>query len=124
MPRDSPKSYRDLDVWQRSMELVESVYNLCKSLPVEERFGLISQMQRAAVSIPSNLAEGYGRGGKDYRRFVLIARGSLMEVETQLELTVRLGMIERDAVKDPWRFAQDVGKMLNRLSASLHTANS
>ncbi|MCA9241270.1 MAG: four helix bundle protein [Planctomycetales bacterium] len=122
MQRPTPRNYRELDVWQRSMELVESVYKVSKLLPGEERFGLTSQMQRAAVSIPSNIAEGYGRGGKDYRRFVLISRGSLMEVETQLELSVRLGFIERDAVRVPWRLAQDVGKMLNRPSASLLTS--
>jgi four helix bundle protein len=79
-------------------------------MPDNERFGLTSQMQRAAVSVPSNIAEGYGRGGGDYRRFVLIARGSLMELGTQLELAVRLDLAKRDQVAAAWPLAQDVGR--------------
>lgn len=113
------KGYRALDVWQKSMDLVEGVYLLTKALPDTERYGLTSQLQRAAVSIPSNLAEGYGRGGKDYRRFVLISRGSLMEVETQLEIAVRLGYFDKESLRVSWALAQDVGMMLNRLASSL-----
>jgi four helix bundle protein len=69
-----PIGYRDLDVWQNAMKLVEAVYCIGRDMPDKERFGLTSQMQRAAVSVPSNIAEGHGRGGGDYRRFVLIAR--------------------------------------------------
>lgn len=110
--------YRDLDVWQKAMKLVEAVYHVGRDMPDNERYGLISQMQRAAVSVPSNIAEGYGRGG-DYRRFVLIARGSLMELETQLELSVRLGLAPRDQVAAAWPLTQDVGRMLTRLAAAL-----
>lgn len=112
-------SYRDLDVWNRAMELVESVYRITRELPDNERFGLISQMQRSAVSIPSNIAEGYGRGGGDYRRHVLIAKGSLMELETQLELCVRLELIKREQVVPCWKISQSVGKMLTKLAISL-----
>ncbi|HCS54802.1 four helix bundle protein [Rubinisphaera sp.] len=112
-------SYRDLDVWNRSMELVEMVYLISKELPDTERFGLITQMQRAAVSIPSNIAEGYGRGGGNYRSHVLIAKGSLMELETQLELCVRLQLIKKDRVLDCWKASQDVGRMLTKLSLAL-----
>ncbi|MCA9241289.1 MAG: four helix bundle protein [Planctomycetales bacterium] len=101
------------------MELTESVYALTRELPESERYGLVSQIQRAAVTIPSNIAEGYGRGGKDYRRFAMIARGSLMELETQLELTDRLGLLDRGALRAAWPLSQDVGKMLTRLVASL-----
>lgn len=111
--------YRELDVWQKAMTLAERVYELSRQLPDSERFGLVAQMQRAVVSIPSNIAEGYGRGGRDYRRHVLIARGSLLELETQLELCVRLKLAERDAVIPLWPLAQDVGKMLTRLAQSL-----
>ena len=72
------KSYRDLIVWQKSMDLVTLTYNLVESFPVNERFSLTSQLKRSAVSIPSNIAEGYGRNySKDYSRFLQIARGSL-----------------------------------------------
>jgi four helix bundle protein len=80
------KSYRDLIVWQKSMSLVTEVYKLTRQLPDEERFGLISQIKRSSVSIPSNIAEGYGRNYRnDYIRFLQISRGSLYECQTQLE---------------------------------------
>jgi four helix bundle protein len=78
--------YRALDVWQKAMELATEIYKICAQLPVSERFGLTDQLRRAAVSVPANIAEGYGRGAGDYRRFVQIARGSLMEIETEIEL--------------------------------------
>ncbi|WLD11854.1 four helix bundle protein [Planctellipticum variicoloris] len=114
-----PVSYRDLDVWQKSMELVELVYEICRQLPSNEKYGLISQMQRAAVSVPSNIAEGFGLGAGGYRRHVLIARGSLMELEVQLELAVRLKLIDRKPVADTWPIAQNVGQMLTKLALSL-----
>jgi four helix bundle protein len=77
--------HRDLRVWQAAMDLAEAVYALTRSLSRDEIYGLTSQLNRAAVSIPSNLAEGYGRGGRDYERFVSMAYGSLLELETQLE---------------------------------------
>ncbi|MGC4031009.1 MAG: four helix bundle protein [Tepidisphaeraceae bacterium] len=113
-------SYRDLEVWQKAMELVEAVYRLTEDLPDTERYGLKSQLQRSAVSIPSNIAEGYGRGStKEYARFASIARGSLMELETQFALVVRLNLIDRDAVLPLWEVAQSVGKMLTALRRSL-----
>ena len=79
---------RDLQVWRLAMELAGQVYELCRSLPSSEQYGLVSQMQRSAVSIPSNIAEGYGRESKqDFQRFLYIARGSACELETQLLLT-------------------------------------
>ena len=87
-------NYTDLIVWQKAMELVEEVYRLMKLFPVDERFRLCDQLSRAAVSIPSNIAEGNGRGQKvDYARFLSIARGSLYETSTQLEIAKRLGYI-------------------------------
>jgi four helix bundle protein len=77
--------FKDLQVWQRSMELVLSVYNICKELPSEEKFALCSQMQRAAISVPSNIAEGYRRNNRqEYKQFCGIALGSAAELETQL----------------------------------------
>ena len=86
--------YRELDVWQMSMSLCEKVYNLIRSFPAEERFALCDQLRRAVVSIPSNIAEGNGRDSKtEYARFLSIARGSLYEVQTQLELAERFRYI-------------------------------
>jgi four helix bundle protein len=112
----STQTYRDLDVWKKSMELVISIYQLCRQFPDSERFGLISQLQRAAVSIPSNIAEGYGRlNSGDYARFLTIARGSLMEAETQLQIALHLGYVEGSTVQATWNLMQDVGRLLNRL---------
>ena len=111
--------YRDLVVWQKAMALVEEIYRLTSNFPATEQFGLTSQIQRAAVSIPSNIAEGYGGGGGNYRRHIMIARGSLMELETQLEIAVRLDFANRDAVKPVWLHAQEIGKMLTRLSQAI-----
>ena len=86
--------YRELDVWQMSMSLCEKVYDLIRSSPADERFALCDQLRRAAVSIPSNIAEGNGRDSKtEYARFLSIARGSLFEVQTQLELAERFKYI-------------------------------
>lgn len=86
------RRYKSLRVWQGSVELVEAVYGMTRVLPQEERFGLAGQMQRAALSVPSNIAEGYGRGGDvGFGRFLRIARGSLFELETQLIVAKRLG---------------------------------
>ena len=81
------RSYRDLVVWQKSMDLVEEIYRLTKLLPEEEIFGIANQLTRAAISIPSNIAEGNKRNSqKDYARFLSIARGSEAKIETQLEV--------------------------------------
>ena len=86
--------YRELDVWKISMELCEQVYGLVRQFPSDERYALGDQLRRAAVSIPSNIAEGNGRDSKsDYARFLSIARGSLFEVQTQLELAERLNYV-------------------------------
>ena len=80
-------SYRDLVVWQKSMELTEEIYRLVKTLPREETYGLSDQMRRAAVSVPSNIAEGHGRNSeKEFIRFLCMAKGSVFELETQILL--------------------------------------
>ncbi|MEO0514430.1 MAG: four helix bundle protein [Planctomycetota bacterium] len=113
------QGYRGLIVWQKSMELCEAVYRLSEKLSASERYGLVSQMQRAAVSIPSNIAEGHGRGaGKDYAKHLRYARGSLAELETQIELAVRCQQLPRDDAKNAWSLTQDVGKLLTRLIQS------
>ncbi len=119
MTSEQPLGYRGLIVWQKSMLLTEEVYILSRQLPDSERFGLISQMQRSSVSIPCNIAEGYGRGAGDYPRHVNIARGSVMELETQLELCVRLKLLERDLVAPLWQNAQEISRMSTALADSL-----
>jgi four helix bundle protein len=102
------------------MELVESAYRLTHLFPAEERFGLISQLQRAAVSIPANIAEGWGRTHRgDYLRHLSIARGSLMEVETHLLLAMRQNFVAKEDVKPCWDQAKQVGKMLTAMIASM-----
>jgi four helix bundle protein len=87
--------YKKLVVWQKAMQFVQCVYALVERLPANERFALSDQLRRAAVSIPSNIAEGSGRAGdRDYAHFLSIARGSLYETMTQLELAVNLGYIQ------------------------------
>jgi len=87
--------YKDLVAWQKVRSLVRSIYEATRSFPAEERFGLTQQLRRAAVSVPSNIAEGYGRGSlRDYIRFLQMARGSLYEIETQLYLAQDMGYLE------------------------------
>ena len=91
------RTFRDLIAWQRSMELAQVVYKATARMPDSKRFGLTSQMRRAAVSIPSNIAEGHGRQSRlDYLKHLRIARGSLAELSTQYELTMNLQMIPPD----------------------------
>ena len=88
------RSYRDLVAWQKAMELVEGVYRETAAWPADERFGLISQVRRAVVSVPANIAEGSGRSGSaELRRFLSIAHGSVCEVQTLLEVAERLGFV-------------------------------
>ncbi|MFV0571508.1 MAG: four helix bundle protein [Xanthomarina gelatinilytica] len=88
---DKIRSHKDLKVWQESMDFVVMIYEITAQFPSNETFGLISQLRRASVSIPSNIAEGAGRkGAKEFSRFLYIALGSLSEVETQLEIALRL----------------------------------
>ena len=108
-------SYRDLIVWQKSMEFVELIYKQISSFPKNEDHCLSAQIRRSAVSIPSNIAEGYGRNTRaDYRRFLSIARGSLYEVQTQLEIACRLNYLydEDNKLK---RLSIEIEKMLNSL---------
>lgn len=116
------RSYRELEVWQRSMDLAEAVYKATGKWPAVERFGLISQAQRAAGSIPSNIAEGYGRLHRgDYVKHLSYARGSLMELETHLILAVRVEVADPAPLRPVWTLSQRVGQMLNRLIDSLST---
>jgi four helix bundle protein len=112
--------YRQLVVWQKSMDLAETIYIQTSSYPPAERYGLTSQMRRAAASIPSNIAEGQGRRSTDeeFVRFLLIALGSLCELETQLELSRRLKLISSERVTDLRPALEEVGRLLNGLIRS------
>jgi len=98
------ESFQDLKIWQRSIKLVEQVYKITKAFPNDERFGLIPQIRRSAISIPSNIAEGFGRwGNKEYRHFLYISIGSCAELATQLVISFNLGYInenEKNALVD------------------------
>ena len=112
--------YRDLKVWERAMELAAAVYVATDLMPDTERYGLISQMQRSAVSVASNIAEGHSRTHKgDFLKHLSYARGSLAELETQLEISVRVKRLDRRHAADSWNLAQETGRMLTGLIASL-----
>ena len=108
------KPHEQLDAWKFSMELAKAVYQMTATFPAEERYGLSQQMRRAAVSIPSNIAEGAGRNGpKEYLHFIGVARGSLAELETQMQLAVMLGFTTADHAA--LEFADRAGKLLTGL---------
>ena len=108
--------YRDLRAWQHAMGLVTDIYRVTRTFPKEELYGLVSQLRRAAVSVPSNLAEGHGRNSRnEFRHFIGQARGSLSEVETQLEIAKNLGYLKEDAAESLMVQADAVGKMLTGL---------
>lgn len=114
------KDYSDLEVWKLSMDLAETVYGLMAALPNEEKYSLCDQIKRAAVSIPSNIAEGNGRISiKEYVRFLSIARGSKCELETQLLLCVRLNYLSENQIEPAMLMSASVGKMLNNLINAL-----
>ena len=105
--------YRDLLSWEKSMELTVEIYHLVKFLPREEIYGLADQMRRSAVSIPSNIAEGKARESKnDFIRFLLISQGSRAELETQLEICIRLGYLSAEQTKKAKELLSEVGKMI------------
>jgi len=107
-------SYKDLRVWQQAMDLVIEVYEAVKRLPRYERSGLADQLRRAAVSVPSNIAEGKGhRSGPEFARFLYHARGSLLEVETQVMLAARLHYIDSERTQIVLRQTATVGRSLN-----------
>lgn len=118
------KSYRDLEVWQKAMALAKDIYEATVGFPVEERFGLVNQMRRAAVSIPSNLAEGHARSGSsEFRHFVSIAMGSTAELETQILLSAELGYLKTKERDDLFEQLNTIGKMLRGLHKSLGAKN-
>ena len=113
-------SYRELQVWQRGMDLAVECYILTRDWPKQEMFGLTGQVRRSACAISANIAEGYGRGHrKEYVQFLRIAAGSLNELETHLILAARVGIVSEAAVAPCLAECREVGRMLVRLIASL-----
>lgn len=114
------RNYQDLVAWQKAMDLAVAIYAATTAFPAEERYGLTSQLRRASVSIPSNIAEGQGRGTKlDFRRLLRIVHGSLRELETQTILARRLRFLQEGASEDLLRRAGEVGRLITGLSQSL-----
>jgi four helix bundle protein len=114
--------YRELKVWRLAMELAEEVYKLCAKFPKHEVYGLTSQLQRALVSIPSNIAEGQARNSsKEVGHFLVIARGSLAELETQIMLAQRLDYLTTVKATLALEKAEEIGKMLKGLQKSIAT---
>ena len=114
------RSHRDLIAWQKAMDLVVTVYTVGKTFPKEELFALTNQMRRAAVSVPANIAEGQGRRSKgEFRQFLGNARGSLLELDTHLELALRLGYLNEEQYDGVQNQLQEVGRIVNGLLRSL-----
>ena len=117
---DEPKSYRDLLVWQKGIELAKIIYRVTAKLPAEEKFGLISQMRRAAISIPSNIAEGQARHTTgEFIQFISHAEGSVAELDTQLVVVVDLVFLGQDDVYSASALIDELRRMLNGLRRRL-----
>jgi four helix bundle protein len=115
-----PRTHRDLDVWKLSLDWVEAIYRCSAAWPSDERFGLVSQVRRAAVSVAANIAEGAGRNGTgEFIHFIGIARGSLAEVETHLLIGARLGYLESGTLQPLLADMERIGRMLSALSTRL-----
>jgi four helix bundle protein len=115
------KTYRELIVWQKYMDLVTSIYQVLKLFPNDENFGLTSQLRRSAISIPSNISEGYGRNSlNDYIRFLNISVGSLYEVQTQIEIAFNLKYIENEQFKSIYDSTREIERMMSSLIRKLN----
>ena len=115
------QTYKDLIVWQKAMDLAEQTHKLTRSFPKEELYGLTSQLRRAAVSVPSNIAEGQARQSTaEFRNFLSIAQGSLAEVETQLLLAIRFEYLTQQQASSALGLREEISKMLSSLRSKLH----
>jgi four helix bundle protein len=119
------RSYRDLEVWQKAVDLADRCYLLTRTFPVEERYGLASQVRRAAVSISANIAEGHGRSGRgEYLHHLSIARGSLCELETLLLIAERQHFANAETFRDLAAFSDEIGRMLFGLITSVAASSA
>jgi four helix bundle protein len=115
-------SYKELEVWQKSIDLTTEIYEATKSFPSEEKFGLTAQIRRCSVSVPSNIAEGWGRNStKEYIRFLYISRGSITELETQLIIARNLNYIGKNQYDTLAQQLQSIHMMINKLISRLAT---
>jgi four helix bundle protein len=120
-PTKRTRHYRDLIVWQKAMSLAKAAYRETEMLPRKEIYGLQSQMRRAAIAIPSNIAEGHGRlNDGHFRQFLAISRGSLFELQTQLELAGDLNLLDPKSVAALMEQCDEVARLINGLVGSLH----
>jgi four helix bundle protein len=118
--KGKPKSYKELLIWQKGMALAKFVYKLSARFPVDERYGLISQIRRAGVSVPSNIAEGQARHTtKEFLQFLSHAQGSLAEVETQLLLSVDLGFANQEMISAGLKEVDELQKMIRSVQRKL-----
>lgn len=112
--------FEDLRVWQGAIDLAEAVYRATEAFPPSEQFGLTSQLRRAVVSVPSNIAEGWGRGSRaDYVRFLRVARGSLYEVKTQLVIAGRVGLAASDTLAPVLQSCEPLRRQLQALISAI-----
>jgi len=124
-PTSSVQTFRELVVWQKSMELTVVIYRLTQGFPREEMFGLTSQLRRCATSIPSNIAEGQGRlNTREFRQFLGIARGSTCELQTQLEIARRLALGNTQLLDEAEGLSHQIGKMIFTILRKLKITNS
>jgi four helix bundle protein len=124
MASSTIRSYRDLQVWHKAMDLVELCYCATDPFPTAERYGLVSQIRRAAVSVVSNIAEGHARSRGDFVRFLYYAAGSLTELETQLELSIRLRLMSNDQARPLLRSCDEVSRMVGGLRRRIQARRS
>ena len=116
----SIKTYRDLQIWQKSMTLVTEVYKTSKGFSKDEAYGLIPQIRRCAISIPSNIAEGYGRNStNEYIHFLRIATGSLYELQTQIEICMNLDYLNKDEFNKLYELSREIERMITSLIGKL-----
>jgi four helix bundle protein len=120
MKSNSTRSYKDLVVWQKGIQLAKLVYGLTSSLPAEEKFGIVAQMRRAGVSIPSNIAEGQARHTTgEFIQFISHAEGSVAELDTQLILSIELNFCSNAAAESAFALISEIRRMLNALRRKL-----
>jgi four helix bundle protein len=118
---EKSSTYKDLIVWQKSIVLVTKIYSVTQAFPASEKFGIVSQLNRACISIPTNIAEGWGReSSKNYLQFLRISRGSLMETETLLLISKNLNFIQEKEYKELLSDVEEVGKILQGLIKSVN----
>ena len=120
MDKGKASNFRNLEVWKLGMKIVTDVYEMTRTFPREEVYGLVSQIRRSAISVPSNIAEGFNRyHNKEYRQFIYVALGSCGELETQIEVAKRLGFIKPETFESLMEDINHESRMLNNLAKKL-----